>query len=1456
MANPKLAQAIEEHRRGNLKVAEVFYREILLENPNDADAMHLLGVIAIQSEDFSSAIALIERAIAIQPKAEFYGNLGVGLEKMNRLQESQQAYEKALTIKPDYFEALLNLGVVHSRQRDFQKAIASYTLATQLAPLSFKAWHNLGISHSEFGNTHEALFAFDQAKRIDPHDANVYANLGLVYVAQSDVEAAKAAFEKALSLDSKHVQANKQLAILYRAQEQYDKAIQFAKQSFVHSNNDLECKLLLVDLVQRTHTWDELTNDLKPEAIAEDLLGRITSLVCDEESASRKPSNDLIFQSLPLVSPLSILSMPCEVASRVIATFAKRWADSQSVGENYLGTSRVPTNATSRRTRVGYLSADFRSHPVGYCVAEMIESHDRNRFEVFGYSIGYDDGSQIRQRLRHVFDHWIDLSALSDQAAADRIRANKIDILIDLQGYTEGARTKILSLRPAPIQVNYLGFPGTMGASFIDYILVDEYVSPEESRDTFHETPLCLPGCYLPRDSQRTNLEIHRSRSEVGLPDNAFVFCAFSSPHKITSDMFDCWLRVLSQVPASVLWLRSSNLDAEARLRLRAAKHGIEIDRLIFAPLVSTEEHLARQRLADLFLDTYPYNQHSTAQDALALGLPLLTMSGTNFPSRVAGSLLISLGLPDLISTSLVEYENKAIAYALDQEQQQIVRERLRAALRSGKLPDGKSSAQKLEMAFDTMMKRSQAKVSSISKFERAFQLHTARNYPAAESLYKELLVTDECNPDVLEGLGILMVHTGRTQEGIGFLQRAVAASPKVAQRHFNLGQAFNMNHQVDEALAEWLATINLEPAFLDAWNAIAQASIRFRRWNDARQALERSLSLDPQQVERQCDLADVFFELSEFETAKARYLNLLAASPDHVRALNNCANLFKLEGRFVEAAQFYERALQLDPEKAFLYFNLANVLILLNLADKAIAAYQRALEQDPQYIDALVGLGSLHLRLQDYSKALACFEQAYSLNSENICVLENLIKVKQSLCLWGDLEQLEEKVLRLAAETEQSPRPYALAPFFGLSRSQPTTRVQQLSIAKRYCERLKKENGFPRACFRSEDVEVRKVSSSNRRLRIGYLSADFRAHPIGMAMSQVIPNHDPQRFEIHAYSFGPNDGSVWRSQVENGADRFIDMEQWPIQKSVERIVADQIDILVDLQGHIGDPRPEILMRRPAPIQAHYLGFPATSGADFIDYDLVDEYVAPRDSQGAFTEKLVYLPGCLLTSHAQSIQIDSQPDRVSLGLPVSDFVFCAFHSPFKLNPTMTDVWAKLLRETPRSILWLQQVDSAAMNNIRREFEDRGIASERLCFAPRVSPSQHIARQRCADLFLDSFPYNAHTTACDTLSTTLPIVTLSGETIASRIAGSVLHTLGLDELITKTHEEYFHVALQLSQQPAKLTRLREKIGRALTTTDLYDGAAFARKLEAAFEAMWQNYCHGNRPIQIDLTNRNT
>ncbi len=1431
----KLLLAIDEHRRGNLDLAEKLYREIVSQNPNESDAIHLLGVLAIQAEQFPMAIALIEQAIAMNPKAEYYGNLGVAFEKMDRLEESQRAYEKALEIKPDYVEALLNLGIVLSRRNDFAKAIAIYVTATQLAPYSFEAWHNLGIAYSEADNDQSALSAYEHAVQLNPINSNVFANMGLVFVKQGKLADARIAFEKAVQLDSSHVQANKQLAIIFRSQQQYSEAIRHARQALLSSNDDLECKLLLIGLLQQTHAWDALTGTLNPGVIADQMLEMTTRTSKNSHETSEAFGIHPASQMLPLVSPLSILSLPCEVAPHVNLAFAKRWAASQSLGHR--AGRRVPAKANvHRKLRIGYLSADFRAHPVGYCLAELIESHDRDRFEVFAYSNGHDDGSEIRQRLVKAFDQWRELSHLSVQASAEQIRSDEIDILVDLHGYTEGARTPILSLRPAPIQVNYLGFPGTMGANFIDYILVDEYVSPKENRNVFQETPIYLPGCYLPRDGQRSNISRQWNRSEVALPEDAFVFCAFSSPHKMTAEIFDCWLRILSQVPKSVLWLRCSSADADNLLRARARRSELDSNRLIFAPIVSMQEHLGRQRLADLFLDTFPYNQHSTAQDALAMGLPLLTMSGSNFPSRVAGSLLANLDLLDLISTNISDYEKKAVDYALDREYQKRVRERLKVALDHGKLANGKSSAQKIELAFLEMVSRIPAKVTSPSMVERAFQLHAARDYPAAESLYKEMLNGDADNSVILEGFGILLVQTSRLSEGIDFLKRAVAASPKVAQHHYNLAQALKVDHQLDEALHAWRGAVTLDPNCLDAWNELVHVYVKRHQWEDAKMAIESSLRLSPHQTEIRCDLADVYLRLGQPQHGIARYREILKANPHHVRALNNLANVMKMEGCLVESMQLYERAIQNNPDSPLLYYNRANVLCLLDRVDEGRLSYQRAIELDPKYTDAWIGLGVMLQRTQALSQAYSCFERAVELAPQNIMALEKLIATKQMLCQWDKLDALEEKLFQIIESRGLAPFEL-LPPQFMLGRTKPTSREQQRAISEHNIRYLHLTFGTPEPRFRAGRRKLFDSDDRHRRLKIGYLSSDFRTHPVGMVIAPIIEQHDRQRFEIFSYSYGPDDGSEYRQRIQGGSDHFTDIRSWSVESSVQKIVDDRIDILIDLQGHTGDSRTEILLHRPAHIQALYLGFAGTSGANFVDYLIADDYVVPPSHRQAYSESVIYLPGCFMTNTLPKDHLSFAPSRTSLNFPEDVFIFCAFHGAGKLNAKMIDVWAKLLKQVSHSVLWLQHFPLEAEMNLRRELANRYISDDRLFFAKRVSHPLHVARHKVADLFLDTFPYNAHSTACEVLSMNLPMVTLSGETFASRVAGSVLHTLGLDELIANSHDEYFQLAYGLATQPEQLNRVRETLRNALMTTDLFDPRAFAGKIEAAYITMW-------------------
>jgi predicted O-linked N-acetylglucosamine transferase (SPINDLY family) len=394
-------------------------------------------------------------------------------------------------------------------------------------------------------------------------------------------------------------------------------------------------------------------------------------------------------------SPFGALTIDSTPAQQLAV--ARTWCE-----QRYAAIKPLPQNSDHRggKIRLGYLSADFCNHAMAHPVAALIEHHDRQRFEIIAYSYGPDDGSPMRRRLAQACDRFTDIRSMPAIEAAKLIQADGIDILIDLAGYTTGARTEILAFRPAPVQVNFLGYPGTMGAGFIDYIIADPVCIPLGEDVYFSETVVRLADCYQPNDRRREIAETP-SREACGLPARGVVFCCFNNIYKIAPEMFAVWMRLLEQVPDSVLWLLDGNTAARQNLRREA---GGAADRLIFAPRQPMPDHLARHRLADLFLDTLPYNAHTTASDALWAGLPVLTCRGKTFAGRVAASLLTAVGLPELIASSLADYEALALGLAREPARLAAVRDKLAANRHTAPLFDSVRFARAIETAYRQMV--------------------------------------------------------------------------------------------------------------------------------------------------------------------------------------------------------------------------------------------------------------------------------------------------------------------------------------------------------------------------------------------------------------------------------------------------------------------------------------------------------------------------------------------------------------------------------------------------------------------------------------------------------------------------------------------------------------------------------------------------------------------------------
>ena len=598
------SQALALHQAGRLAEAEKIYGQILKVQPNHFDSLHLVGVIYAQRGNHVESVRQIDLALKINPKAAYaHNNRGLALQKLKRLDDALASYDKAIALKPDSAEAFTNRGLALQELKRLDDALASYDKAIALKPDSAEAFNNRGVALQELKRLEEALASYDRALAVKPDYAEAFDNRGNALQELKRFEEALASFDRALAAKADHAHAFSGAAACVIRLCDWDRRMWFARELGLHISGK---KSIIAPFLLLGYGG-------KPEL----------QLQC---------ARNYIDDKVPLVP-------------------RPFW-----------------TGATWRhdKVRIAYLSADFHQHATAYLMAELFERHDRSRFEVIGVSFGVDDKSDMRRRLVAAFDQFYDVRRKSDEEAAKLLHGLQVDIAIDLKGYTQDSRPGILAYRPTPIQASYLGFPGTMGAEFIDYIIADETVLPFDHQPFYAEKIVHLPDCYQVNDTKRNIAERTPTRQEAGLPEKGCVFCCFNNNWKITPEVFSVWIRLLHAVEGSVLWLFRDNESAERNLRKEAQARGIDPARLVFAGRLPLEDHLARHRLADLFLDTLPYNAHTTASDALWVGLPVLTCMGNAFAGRVAASLLHAIGLPELVTHSIEDYEALALRLAKD----------------------------------------------------------------------------------------------------------------------------------------------------------------------------------------------------------------------------------------------------------------------------------------------------------------------------------------------------------------------------------------------------------------------------------------------------------------------------------------------------------------------------------------------------------------------------------------------------------------------------------------------------------------------------------------------------------------------------------------------------------------------------------------------------------------------
>ena len=658
---------------GDAAAARGEFETVLRLEPGHPDAMFNLGVLSLGRDDLTDARRWFERITAQAPGyADAHVNLGIVCQKEGRLDDALGCLRRALALNPRHALASSHLARTLALQRRPEEARDQYLAALQLAPDLTEARAGLAAALLALGRYPEGIAQLREVLRLDADDGWAWSALADALFQSGNLEEAASAATRARALDSRSPGAYSVLALIHVVRGEPEQAIAVLEEGFERTGSGGLLGMLahqrrrVCDWQAWRRAWEEI-----------------------ERRLDREPE---------LGSPFWLLLEPTTAEQQL--GYTRRWAEARFGTGRRREAGHRPAGlaGSARRLRVGYLSSEFHDHAIAYLLAGVLEAHDRARFEIYGYSYGPEDESPMRSRLRGACEHFIDIARDPDDAVVRRIEADALDVLVDLKGYTMGARTAILARRPCAIQVNWLGYPGTMGASFIDCLIADGYVIPPGRESAYSERVLRLDHCWQSNDRQRPVAE-PLARAEYGLPEGGFVFCCFAQSVKLTPEIFFRWMNLLRAVPGSVLWLAEDNPRATQNLKEAAGTQGVAAGRIVCAPRLPFALHLARYRAADLALDTFPYTSHSTASDALWCGCPLVALCGDTFAARVSGSILHHAGLPDLITGSPDEYERLALELATNPALLEAVRARV-AAARTSSLFDAVSYARDLERVY------------------------------------------------------------------------------------------------------------------------------------------------------------------------------------------------------------------------------------------------------------------------------------------------------------------------------------------------------------------------------------------------------------------------------------------------------------------------------------------------------------------------------------------------------------------------------------------------------------------------------------------------------------------------------------------------------------------------------------------------------------------------------------
>ena len=692
--------------------------------------------------------------------------------------------------------------------------------------------------------------------------------------------------------------------------------------------------------------------------------------------------------------------------------------------------------------------------------------------------------------------------------------------------------------------------------------------------------------------------------------------------------------------------------------------------------------------------------------------------------------------------------------------------------------------------------------------------------------------------------MGIAYHQLAELDRAVSAYQKAIKLKPDSAEAYYNLGNTFKEQQLFDEAISCYQRVAVINPMFIEAFYNLAGCLEQQSRLDEAIECLNQCLRIKPQWAEVYNNLGHLLNQKGLSDAALSSYQQAIQIKPDLYEAHNNLGNALKYRGRFAEAIDCYQKALQYRPDYTEAYQNMGAAFTEQGRLEEGIGCFQKAIQLRPDFAEAYNSLGLCFEKQAKVAEAISSFEKAIQIKPNYVEAYSYLIHQYQHNCDWQRLMQYSKHLDELNRPAADHRKSCAEPPFISMARHSDLS--QGLINARAWCRKIVQPLQNLKLPF---SFESRR--SETRKLTIGYLSCDFHDHATVHLMLRAFGLHNREKFEINCYSYGPDDHSNYRKQILEQSDQFVGIRKLSHVDAARRIYADKVDILVDLKGHTQDARLSILACRPAPIQVHYLGYPGTTGADFIDYLITDKIVTPIEHAPFYSEKLVFLPHSYQVNDAQQEIASRVWQKEELGLPSDSFIFSSFNLPYKIDPIMFDCWMRILNQVPHSVLWLFKGGETASKNLKQKARIRGIDPRRLVFADKLPKAEHLARLRLADLTLDTRIVNGHTTTSDSLWAGVPVITLQGGHFASRVSASLLNAIGLSEMTTHNLDVYERLAVRLANHPAEHQKIKAKLSVNRLTEPLFDTHGFVGHLESAYQKMWRLFMTGQAAQQFEV-----